>query len=321
MNTVGFGLIGTGRHGERYAGHLLRGEIPGASLTAICRRDETAGREQAARWSVPFHNDARSISADRAVDALLVVSSAGHHVESIEAAAEAGKPALVEKPLAVDRAGCDRIAEAAERAGIDVMVAHTSRYEGAIIGLLGNLYTIEPVRDAVFSLRSEDRTHSGSDFQEKLDDGGAHLDSGVHYFDLLPRLIGSPVEVWCERHFVRSTPIDDGYTALFRTSDGARAVIDMGRWGNSRHESIAVTGEKGILLASRTPSTLERIVGRERETLSFPSIPGTLIPTLEDFVRVCRGEIRPPITIDEGRFAVSVADACRESDGRWVPIV
>jgi predicted dehydrogenase len=201
-----------------------------------------------------------------------------------------------------------------------VYVAHTSRYEGVIRGLLDALPSIAPVREVLFSLRSEDRTHEHGSFQPRLDDGGAVLDSGVHYFDLLPRLIGEPAEVWCERRFVRGTPIDDAYTAVIRSAAGARAVIDMSRWGSSRHEAIQAVGETGILLASRTPPSLERVRGRLRERVPFPEVGGTLVPALLDFAAVCREGSMPPITIHDGRVAVALVAACRESEGRWISL-
>jgi predicted dehydrogenase len=320
LREVRIGIAGVGRHGIRYANHLLRGDLPGARLTAICRRDVAAGRAQAAEWGVAFHPDVSVLAHDAEVDALLVVTPATSHEEAVEAAAEAWKPVLVEKPLAPDAASCERIARAAGRSGIDVMVAQTSRYEGPFRGLIDALPTIAPVREVLFSLRSEDRTHEAGEFSDRLDDGGALLDSGVHYFDLLPMLIGKIVEVRSERHFVRGTRIDDAYTAFLRAASGARAVIDMSRWGGSRYESIQVVGEGGILLASRTPPSLESVRGREREALVFPRVAGTLVPTLSDFLRVCRGETRPSITIADGTAAVALVEACRRSGGNLVRV-
>jgi len=319
LKELRLGLAGLGRHGARYARHLLRGEVPGACLAAIARREVALGREQAKEWGVAFHEDVRSLARDPSVDALLVVTPAAHHAEAVEASADARKPVLVEKPLAPDPASCDRIARAAERSGIEVMVGQTSRYEGPILGLLDALPSIAPVREVLFSLRSEDRTHEKGVFSDRLDDGGALLDSGVHYFDLLPFLIGPIAEVWCERRFVRGSRIDDAYTAVLRSRSGARAVIDMSRWGSSRRESIEVVGEAGILVASRTPPSLERIEGRKSRSVPFPHVPGTLIPVLLDFLRVSRGATRPPITIADGRAAVALADACARSGGSWIP--
>jgi len=164
LTEVRIGLAGVGRHGERYAKHLLRGDLPGARLSAIARRNAAAGRAQAAEWGVAFHADVSSLAHDPGVDALLVVTPAVHHAEAVLAAAEAWKPVLVEKPLAPDAASCRRIARAAEESGIDVMVAQTSRYEGPFRALLEALPTIAPLREVLFSLRSEDRTHEAGVF-------------------------------------------------------------------------------------------------------------------------------------------------------------
>ncbi len=315
------GLIGTGRHGVRYANHLLSGDVPGAKLAAVSRRDHEAGHAQASDWGVAYHTDIQSMATDAGIDALLIVSGAAHHPEGVCAALACNKPVLVEKPLAVDLAGCDVILQAAERSDAPVMVAQTTRYEGPMLGLFHSLDQIGVIRQVNFLLRSEDRTH-GDDglFQRRLDDGGAVLDSGVHYFDLLPRLVGPIEKVWCDRLFIRETPIDDGYTAILVSRSGARVVISMGRWGNSRNEVIEVAGDDGLLLLSRTPSSLAIVKGREKIEVPFPDVPGTLIPTLLDFERVCRGETKPPITLADGRAAVLLAQACCQSDGHWLSV-
>lgn len=320
MCEIRFGLIGTGRHGTRYARHLLAGDIPGGRLTAITRRNHTLGEAQAGDWGVAYHRDAESLATDDSVDAILAVSLSDTHRMAVEAAAAAGKPVLVEKPLATTMAECERVAALAKKTGIPVMVAQTTRYEGVVLGLLQALPSIGPVREVSFSLHSEDRTHENGLFQERLADGGALLDSGIHYFDLLPMLVGPIEAVWCERHFLRETPIDDGYTALFRARSGARVIARMGRWGSSRHEAVEVAGDEGILLLSRTPHSLVRIRGRESESVPFPDVAGTLVPTMCDFLEVCAGRLAPPITIEDGMAAVALVDACTRSRGSWIKL-
>ena len=116
------------------------------------------------------------------------------------------------------------------------------------------------------------------------------------------------------------TELNVGYAAVLRTESGVQVSISMGRWGDSRHEAVEVAGEKGSLLLSRTPPSLRLVSGREVTPLPFPDVPGTLVPTMADFLRVCRGEIGPPITIADGRAAVAVAEACCQSGGTWLEI-
>ncbi len=321
MKELGIGLIGLGRHGVRYAGHLVNGDIVGGRLVAVGRRNHRAGREQAAEWGATYHESAEALAADDTVDAVVVVSTSDHHVEGVRAVLDAGKPVLIEKPLAPDVRGCDAIAAAAARSNVPVMVAQTTRYEGPVLGLLDALPRIGPIRQIAFLLRSEDRTHDASGaYLPKLADGGALLDSGVHYFDLVHLVAGRVRRVWCDTLFVRRTELNDGYAAVLRTDSDVQVTLSMGRWGSSRFETVELAGEKGSILFSRTPPSLRLVRGRKIEPLPFPDVPGTLVPTMTDFLRVCQGEIEPPITLADGRAAVAVAEACCQSGGAWLDV-
>ncbi|NNE07400.1 MAG: Gfo/Idh/MocA family oxidoreductase [Gemmatimonadetes bacterium] len=315
------GLLGTGRHGVRYAQHLRAGDIEGAELRAIGRRDHEAGRALAGEWGVAYCESAAEMAARDDVDALLVVSQSHHHLDAVRAAANHRKPALIEKPLAMTVRECDEIAALVRDAKIPAMVAQTTRYEGPVAGLLAALPRIGAVRQISFVLTSEDRTHDeAGSFAPRLDDGGAILDSGVHYFDLLGLLVDPVAWVSASPLHVRGTHLDDGYSAVLETRAGVRVTINMGRWGKSRHEFVEVAGDEGILHLSRTPPSLALIEGRARVELPFPEVPGTIVPTLEDFVRVARGEIESPIPIEAGREAVRIAEACCQSGGRRIDL-
>ncbi|MCK4838849.1 MAG: hypothetical protein KAS94_08590, partial [Desulfobulbaceae bacterium] len=54
---VNVGIIGIGRHGARYADHILN-DVEGLSLAAVSRRNGS-GREQAAAWGTRFFPDWR----------------------------------------------------------------------------------------------------------------------------------------------------------------------------------------------------------------------------------------------------------------------
>src|SRR5262245_40745144 len=97
---MNFGLIGCGRHGSRYAGHLLAGDVPGARLVAVSRRDEEKGRRFASETGVRFHLDADSLAEDPSVEAVVVCLPPDLHAEAALAVLRAGRALLVEKPLA-----------------------------------------------------------------------------------------------------------------------------------------------------------------------------------------------------------------------------
>ncbi len=62
---VRVGVIGLGRHGTRYAQHILAGDVPNAVLTAVTRRDLEAGRQFAQQNGCAYHPTADDLVSDR----------------------------------------------------------------------------------------------------------------------------------------------------------------------------------------------------------------------------------------------------------------
>ncbi len=67
------------------------------------------------------------------VDAVFIITPDYCHEEHAVAALKAGKPAYLEKPLAITTAGCDRILKAAFDTGTKLYLGHNMRYFPAII--------------------------------------------------------------------------------------------------------------------------------------------------------------------------------------------
>ena len=63
------GVIGTGKHGSRYAQHIVY-DVEGLELAAISRRS-AEGRVQAQAWRCQYYADWREMVADPAVDCLV----------------------------------------------------------------------------------------------------------------------------------------------------------------------------------------------------------------------------------------------------------
>jgi 2-hydroxy-4-carboxymuconate semialdehyde hemiacetal dehydrogenase len=71
--------------------------------------------------------------ADPEVDAVILCTPSEQHEEQAEACLRAGKHVLVEIPLAMTFEGGQRLAALARETGLTVMVAHTHRYQGAML--------------------------------------------------------------------------------------------------------------------------------------------------------------------------------------------
>ena len=95
------GLIGLGRHGNRYLRHLIEEET-GGKLVAISRQQVDKGRQQAAHHGIRFFPDYHDLVADPAIQAVLAVAPPDLNISIALEAIKHGKAILLEKPLALN---------------------------------------------------------------------------------------------------------------------------------------------------------------------------------------------------------------------------
>jgi len=324
MSQLGIGLIGLGRHGIRYANHLREG-IAGLALAAVCRSDRAAGEGFAREHGVRFHAEWRELIADPAVGAVVVVTPHDVHAEPAIAAIAAGKPLLIEKPLAANALEGGAIARAAAAragGGACITVAQTLRYELGVVAFRDALAADGGPRAINILLRGEDR-NCGADgrWRPKDHDGGALLDAGVHFFDLAAFLgLGRVRRVFARVGHALGYPVEDSFTAMLDT-DACAVTIDVTRIGGSRCEAIEALTPRGILHLDRLGAGLTRIRGRERESIAYARDVATLPTFLAAFRDAALGRAAAPVSLDDGLRALRIADICRESarTGAWIP--
>src|SRR6185436_5344922 len=107
--TIRWGIIGCGDVTEVKSGPGFQ-NAEGSSLIAVMRRDAAKARDYARRHNVPRAYDrADALIHDADVDAVYVATPPSSHCDLALRVAEAGKPCLVEKPMAVTHAECQRM--------------------------------------------------------------------------------------------------------------------------------------------------------------------------------------------------------------------
>ena len=76
-----------------------------------------------------YSSDNNEVIEHPDVDAVIVSTSEGEHVEPLVRAIELGKRVLVEKPIALTLADADRVIQAIEKTGADVRIGYSRRYK------------------------------------------------------------------------------------------------------------------------------------------------------------------------------------------------
>lgn len=139
---LGVGVIGLGWMGRLHATSYqrVRSRYPelGVAPRLVAAADPVSANREAALSQYGFERavgTAVELLADPAVDVVSICSPNALHRDLAVAAAEAGKPFWIEKPMGVSAAQSREIREAADRAGVATAVGFNYRHAPAIAHL------------------------------------------------------------------------------------------------------------------------------------------------------------------------------------------
>lgn len=321
--SVGLGLIGMGRHGSRYARHLLEDGIPGCHLAAVSRRDTEAGQAFADRHGIKYFADWRDLLIQPEVAAVLVVTPPSLNREICLAAAKAGKALLIEKPLALSTADAEDMVRAARAAGVTLMMAQTLRFTPVLRRLRERLPDIGPLEYFSLAMRGERPPHRW--LEDPLQaGGGVVLEIGIHLLDLIRFLTQEEaVEVSADLMRRHTTRTEDMALVRLLLNSGVRCFIEVSRVSGGRVCRVEAVGRDGQLIADVGPSLLTRIQGWSVvESEAIPDRP-TVVTVLEEFVRSLVTGSPVPVSGEDGLRAVAMAEAAYRAaqEGRPVKVL
>lgn len=179
LAVVGLGFMG-GVHLKALA------SVPAVELTAVVSRNESA-------LAVRHYTKLDDALADPEIEAVDLCLPTDMHESATIAALRAGKHVLVEKPMALDLASCQRMIAEAERSRKILMVAHVLRFFPAYRALQRSVDDGElgDIRCATFRRRCAQPGWSDW-ITDKSRSGGGAFDLLIHDVDMSLRLFGPP---------------------------------------------------------------------------------------------------------------------------------
>ncbi|MBL8071439.1 MAG: Gfo/Idh/MocA family oxidoreductase [Nitrospira sp.] len=318
---LGIGLIGVGHHGSRYAKHLLQ-DLPEARLAAVSRRRTAGGHGLASAPAVPCYHDYHELIADPQVAAVVVVTPPELNREICLAVVQAQKALLVEKPLAISATDARVIAQAAVRSGQIMMTAQTLRFDAAVGLLRERQAQIGALQ--YLSLASRMEPHGMSDDGRGFGGRGCLLETGIHLLDLARVLTGDEIHtVSCEMDVVPPVAAERRVLGRLTTLSGLVCLVDVSRVSSGRVGRVELIGSEGQLSADWCGQRVAQVSARHGAGNWSSIAEPTVLGTLRAFVRSVRTGLPPPVTIEDGKRAVEIAEACYASarqGGRVVPV-
>jgi predicted dehydrogenase len=316
------GLIGAGKHGSRYAQHIVADLQDVARLVVLCRRDRAAGETMARAFGCRFAAEIDDVTAAPDVDAVVVVVPPTLNAMICERAAAAGKAILVEKPLAPTVAEAARIRAALDRHGVPFMVAHTLRFNAVVRALRQRIPEIAPLRHVYLSQRFEPSSLEWLD-RRAIAGGGIVIHTGVHSFDLLRHFTDTaPESVWCRTWRIDTRETEDNFVAEIVLGGTMHGTVTGSRSTTARNGLIEIAGTGGQLIGDHVHRVAHLLRGRARTSIDVGPEEPTVLAMLRAFVDAVRGGSLPPISWDDGAAAVALAEACYRSaaSGAAVPV-
>jgi predicted dehydrogenase len=256
MERVRWGIVGCGEVTEVKSGPGFQ-KARNSALVAVMRRDRAKAEDYARRHGVPrVHGSAQALVDDPTVDAVYIATPPSSHCEIALAAAAAGKPCLVEKPMALNHGECVRMVEAFRAARLPLWVAYYRR------ALPRFLLVRQLLRDSVIgqvtSVHVEVLDHLASGdqardwrFDRQIGGAGLFFDLASHGFDLVDFLVGPITEV-------AGFAINSGGAYAAEDVTGATfqigpRTIGTGIWNFNtarKRDSLTLIGSKGEIRTS-----------------------------------------------------------------------
>ena len=325
---VGAGLIGR-RHGEAVR------TCDATALAAIADPSPQAAA-LAAAWGVPHRASLADLLATDAPDGIVLATPNALHAEGTRACIEAGVPVLVEKPFVTDVAEGQALVEAAQRAGVALLVGHHRRHSpvmAAAVSTLrsGALGRIVAARTTTWLTKPDDYF----DVAWRREEGAGPVRVNlVHDVDILRCLVGEVREVHAFEAAGRGHHVEDAAVAILRFDNGALGTVSVSdaiaapsSWELTAREDPAfpptdaayawIGGTHGSLELPR--AALWSFAGerswRAPISRTHPVLAAgdALVRQIANFAAVIRGEAEPAVSGLDGLKAVAIVEAVKRS--------
>jgi UDP-N-acetyl-2-amino-2-deoxyglucuronate dehydrogenase len=349
MTRLRTALVGCGKVGQIHARAL--GRLAESEFVAACDVDLHRAVQVGATFGVQPYSDFRAMLADARVEAVFIATPHPLHAEPAVQAAEAGVHALVEKPLAASLDDCDRMLDAAQRAGTTLGVISQRRWYEPVLRMrsaIGAGKIGRPILGTFVMYSWRDLSYYQSDpWRGRWDTegGGVLVNQSPHMIDLLEWLMADRVTEVCGYWANLNHPsveVEDTAVAILRFDRGGLGSIVSSlaqkpgiytkvHIHGSNGASIGVETDRGATFIAGVTAIAEpplndlwTIPGEEADLARFQAEDRAFFQTIDavdhyhalqiqDFLRAII-EGRPTlVTGNDGRRVVAIVQAIYQS--------
>jgi predicted dehydrogenase len=256
VSKIGVGVLSFA-HGHVHAYCAQMRGMENADLIAAWDDDIGRGKGAADQFGMAFRPHLEDVLDDPAIDIVFIASETNKHADLTVAACASGKNVVLQKPMALSLADCDRITDAVDRNGVFFSLAFQMRYDPAnrrmkeLIdsGALGRVGVLRR-RHCIGVLFSEafvnGPTHWHIDPEANM---GMWMDDASHATDFLYWMLGEPVSVVAEiDNILTHVAPDDTGVALYRFANGEIGILFNSSVILAAENTTEIYGDQGVVI-------------------------------------------------------------------------
>ncbi|WP_028581111.1 Gfo/Idh/MocA family protein [Desulfogranum japonicum] len=320
LQPLSVGIIGTGNHGARYAGHVIQ-DCPYLQLAAISRRS-SEGMKQAAQWNCSWYPEWQELVLDSQVDCVISVVPPTLNLGIARLCAQVGKPLLLEKPLAGSNKDAEAIVLLEKEEGLKITTGQTLRYNAVIQALKKQLSSVGTLYTFSANQRLEPSTLHWH-HQPEVAGAGISFHTAVHVFDALRYITGLEVKrVMALTRQLYNSALEDVLQVLVEMEEGVTGTLDCSKVSLARSGQFEFICANGILQGEQIYNRCRVINGTKITDISPEHPVNTIVPLLRNWESFLRGSGVNPVTAREGYASVHLCQACLQSakEQRWIDV-
>jgi len=264
QSPIRLGIIGMGGMGRGHVGRIRAANLPNLQITAACDVSPNLAADYPELKC--FSNPAEFFNSGE-MDAVMIVTPHYSHTDLGIQALQAGLHVLVEKPISVHKADCERLLAA----HTDKNLVFAAMFNMRTLGLYRKIKSLldeeelGPVRRIVWTVTDWFRTQSYYDSGGwrgtwKGEGGGVLLNQCPHQLDLWHWLFGMPQRVTASigigRH--HRIEVEDDVTAILDYDNGTTGVFITSTGEAPGTNRLEISGDRGKITVEQNTIRLQR---------------------------------------------------------------
>jgi len=320
--TIKWGIIGCGDVTEKKSGPAFN-KVPNSELVAIMRRDAEKAADYARRHGVgKWYSDAGELMSDPEINSIYIATPPAYHKGYAIEALRRGLNVYVEKPVTLNKAEAEEIAEVLKQSTAKLTVAHYRRAVPMFLFVkdlldkkaIGDVRTIQ-IR--MWQKRKPEliaKTAENWRVNPELSGGGYFHDLAPHQLDLMLYFFGVPEKLYgFSLNQSKTTAADDHVAgiALFPNN-----VVLNGSWSfnvdeNEEVDECMIVGSEGSI---SFPFFGKTVVWHnededEVQVVNFEHPEHIQQPMIERMVNFFQGKAGNLCTIEDAIVVMKMIDA------------